>query len=132
MLKIAYIGKVNQTNSVISDSIQAAYSADITFEEPAAIFAKPQLLDDTSLDFVIIDLNTSLGLGNAPDNIRKLNLHTPTSPLLVLHPYETNKLIEPLVESGAKSIISITPTEEELKEAIEHILEGKSFIIYPE
>ena len=132
MLKIAYIGKVNQTNSVICDAIHASYSADITFEEPSEVFSKPELLDDASLDFIIVDLNTALGLGNAPDNIRKLYQHTPTSPLLVLHPYENNKLIEPLVESGAISVISTTPTEEKLKEAIDHILDGRSFISYPE
>lgn len=132
VLKIAYIGKVNQTNSIICESIQASFSADITFREPSDVFSKPQLLDDASLDFIIVDLNTSLGLGNAPDNIRKLDQHTPTSPLLILHPYENNKLIEPLVESGAISIISITPTEEELQKAINHILDGKSFISYPE
>lgn len=132
MLKIAYIGKVNQTNSIISETIHASYSADIVFLEPTEVFSDPQVLNDTSLDFIIVDLNTSLGLGNAPDNIRKLYQHAPTSPLLVLHPYENNKLIEPLVESGAISIISTTPTEEKLKEAIDHILDGRSFISYPE
>lgn len=131
-MKIAYIGKVNQTNSFICESIQASYSADITFHEPSDVFSKPQLLDDESLDLIIVDLNTSQGFGTAPDNIQKLDRHTTTSPLLVLHPYENNKLIEPLVESGAISIISITPTEEELQKAIDHILNGKSFISYPE
>lgn len=132
MLKIAYIGKVNQTNSVICEAIQTSYSANISFEEPSEVFSKPELLDDASLDLIIVDLNTSLGLGNAPDNIKKLNRHTPTSPLLVLYPYENNKLIEPLVESGAISIISTTPCEEILRTAIDHTLDGKSFIDYPE
>lgn len=132
MLKIAYIGKVNQTNSIISEAIHASYGADITFLEPSDIFSNPQTLSDASLDFIIVDLNTSLGLGNAPDNIRKLHLHNPSSPLLVLHSYENNKLIEPLVESGAKSIISTTPTEEKLRKAIDHILDGRSYIGYRE
>lgn len=132
MLKIAYIGKVNRTNDVICEIINASYNVDITFQEPSDVFYQPQLLDDSSLDCIIVDLNTSLGLGNAPDNIQKLNEHTPTTPLLVLHPYENNKLIEPLVEAGAISIISTTPTEEELKKAIGHLLDGRSYIQYPD
>ncbi|MEX2478993.1 MAG: hypothetical protein WD357_11185 [Gracilimonas sp.] len=132
MLIIAYIGKLNQTNSIISEAINTSYGADITFYEPSEIFSDPSTLDDESLDLVIVDLNTSMGLGNAPDNIQRLSQQTPTSALLVLHPYDNNKLIEPLVEAGANSIISVTPTEEELSQAIDKALSGGSYIIYPE
>jgi|AntRauTorcE11898_2_1112593.scaffolds.fasta_scaffold56029_1 DNA-binding NarL/FixJ family response regulator len=132
MLKIAYIGKLNQTNGIISEAINTSYGADITFYEPTDVFSQPSTLTDELLDLVIVDLNTSLGLGNAPDNIQRLNQQIPTSPLLVLHPYENNKLIEPLVEAGANSIIPITPTEEELFQAINKALNNDSFIIYPE
>lgn len=132
MLNIAYIGKDNHTNNIICEVINASYNADIIFQEPTEVFSQPQLLDDEVLDLIIVDLNTCMGLGNAPENIEKLTRHTPTSPLLVLHPYENNKLIEPLVESGATGIISITPSEEDIHQALNHILDGKSFINYPE
>lgn len=132
MLKIAYIGKLNQTNGLIGSTIEASFSCNIRFHNPAVLVSDPSKLDDEGLDLVIFDLNTSSGLGNAPDNIKKLNRQLPTSPLLVMHPYKKNKFITPLIDAGANGVISITPSEDELTLAIDNLLNGESYISQPE
>lgn len=132
MLKIAYIGKLNQTNGLIGSTIEASFSCNIRFHEPADVVSEPSVLDDEELDLVIFDLNTSSGLGSAPHNIKKLNRYLPTSPLLVMHPYEKQKFIKPLIDAGANGIISITPSEDELTQAIDNLLNGESYISQPE
>lgn len=130
MLKIAYIGKANQTNSFICDTIQSNYSAAITFHKPDELFEKPEILDDASLDLAILDLNSSHGIGTAPQSIKKINQYLVTSPLLVMYPSNFN-LIEPLVDAGANGVISNTPTEPEITDAIDKLLNGESYFIDP-
>lgn len=132
MLKIAFIGKFNQTNTVICETISELHPCAVTYYEPRDFFLKPDNLQKTGSDLVIVDLNTAVGLGNAPKKINKLKLNFPQQPLLILHPYDNNKFIEPLIEAGAAGIISTTPTEDELIKAIDYLLDGKSFVIFPE
>lgn len=132
MLKIAFIGKFNQTNTIICEAINELHASAVTYYDPSDIFSKFDYLNKADIGLVIVDLNTSHGFGNAPENITRLKQNISEKPLLILHPYGNNKFIEPLIEAGANGIISTTPTEEELTKAIEYLLDGKSFIIYPE
>lgn len=131
MIKIVFIGSLNQTNTIVSNIIDVSYDAGITFYEPVAFFSEVQTLVDKGLNLVIFDLNTTTGFGNAPNNIKKIKQHLPKIPLLAMHPYENKKFIKPLVEAGANGVISVTPAEEELTQAIDHLLAGRSFISYP-
>jgi DNA-binding NarL/FixJ family response regulator len=131
VIKIAYIGKTNQTNSFICDTIQSNYSAVITFHKPDDLFDKPEMLDDSSLDLAIFDLNSSYGIGNAPKSIQKINQYLITSPLLVMYPSSFN-YITPLIEAGANGVIPNTPTESEITEAIDNLLSGSNYFSEPE
>lgn len=131
MLKIAYIGKANQTNRFICDTIQSNYSAVITFHKPDDLFEEPEILDDEALDLAIFDLNSSYGIGNVPQSIKKINQQLVTSPLLVMYPSNFN-YIDPLVEAGANGVISNTPTQTEIIDAIDNLLNGESYFVEPE
>lgn len=130
MLKIAYIGKTNQTNSFICETIQSNYSAVITFHKPDDLFKEPEILDDKALDLAILDLNSSYGNGNALQSIKKINQQLVSSPLLVMYPSNFN-YIDPLVEAGANGVISNTPTETEITEAIENLMNGGNYFSEP-
>lgn len=119
-MKIAFIGKTNQTNNFICDTIESAYTAAITFHRPKDLIENPELLNDDSLDLVIFDLNTSYGIGNIPQSIKKINKHLPTSPLLVMYP-SNHYITEPLISAGANEVITNTPTENEILEAIKRL-----------
>ncbi|MFP8490118.1 hypothetical protein ACKGJO_13600 [Gracilimonas sp. Q87] len=129
-MKIAYIGKTNQTNSFICETIQSNYSAVITFHKPDDLFKEPEILDDKSLDLAILDLNSSYGNGNALQSIKKINQYLVTSPLLVMFPLNFT-FIEPLIEAGANGVISNTPTEYEITKAIDNLLNGDDYFVEP-
>lgn len=128
MLEIAFIAELNQTNGLIEEMLNSNFDVDIAFHKPEQVFVKRDLPKNHSLDLVIYDLNTSFGLGTAPDNIQQLNQLFSDCPLLVIHPYDEKKFIQPLIEAGANGIIPLTPTEEELAQAITEILNGKNYV----
>ncbi len=128
MLEIVYIAELNQTNGLIEEMLNANFDVDITFHKPRQVLVRKNFPENPSLDLVIYDLNTSFGLGTAPENIQQLNRLFSSCPLLVIHPYDEKKFIQPLIEAGANGIIPLTPTEEELTRTITELLDGKNYV----
>lgn len=108
--------------------MQEEFGAEINFINPDDIFSHRISLSDGQLDLVIYDLNTSPGFGSVPKNVQKINKGFPAPPVLILHSYDHEKFTQPLLEAGASGIISITPTEDELMEAVKQILSGNIYI----
>ncbi|MBO6616160.1 MAG: response regulator transcription factor [Gracilimonas sp.] len=83
-------------------------------------------------EIIIYDLNTSHGYGNAPDNIKGIKKSSPDIPVLVLNNHADKRFIQPLIEAGASGIISHTPTEAELFEAVSQLMNGNTFTDCPD
>lgn len=132
MIEIVFIGKQNQTNTIISEVLNANFDAEATFYGLDEILGKSHLSKSTSVALIILDLNTTSGFDTAPKNIKRLNRQFKDIPLLVIHPYDGEKLIKPLAEAGAHGIISITPPTGKLLKAVKALLNGERFISYPE
>lgn len=127
MIKIAYLGKRNETNGLIQETLENTFECDIRFYEPEIILNGNDTLSNLQSDLLILDLNTSSGFGSAPEKIQKISSILNEIPLLVLHIYEKPKLTRPILDAGANGFLSITPKEMELKEAVEALLRGEEF-----
>lgn len=127
MQQIAYIGKINNTNSIICKLLQDSSGYSIQFYEPTDIFSNKFNLKSEEYSLVILDLNTSAGLGNVPKNIRKLLKQLDGLPLLVMHFYEKESLIKPLIDAGVQGFLPIAPTEAELNAAVKALTAGKTY-----
>ncbi|MAL16925.1 MAG: hypothetical protein CL670_07705 [Balneola sp.] len=125
MLQIAFIGRTNKTNAIISDSILSNFDAEIQFIRPEFVFSEFPEEELKNRNMVIVDLNTSSGTGNAPKNISLLYQITQDIPILVLDYNEDRKFVQPLIDAGASGIISTTPTEIEVISAINELLPKK-------
>lgn len=128
MLEIAYIAELNQTNGLIEEMLNSNFDVRIAFHKPKQVFTESSFSVNSSLDLVIFDLNTAHGYGNVADNIQHLNQLFSDSPLLVIHPYDGKKFVQPLIEAGANGIIPVAPTEEVVTQAINEILAGKNYV----
>lgn len=130
MQEIAFVAKLNQTNNIIMEMLQQNYDSDINFYSPAELLQEQASTQVSSPDLVLFDLNTSARLGNIRDHIKKLSSLFNHSPILIIHPYDHKSFIQPLIEAGARGIIPVAPKEDELTEAINEVLGGKSFISF--
>lgn len=128
MQSIAFVAELNQTNSIILEMLKHNYAAEITFYKPRHILTKQGSIENIESDVVLFDLNTSAGMGNVKDHIESIKRVFDPSPILIIHPYDHQSFIQPLIEAGANGIISVAPTEEELTQAIDEISGGTSFI----
>lgn len=128
MLEIAYIGKLNQTNGLIREMLDSNYEAHIVFHDPKEVLTEKKLPNHDTLDIVIFDLNTSSGFGNIQNHIQQLNNQYFDIPMLVIHPYDGKKFVQPLMEAGANAIIPVAPTEDEVTQAVNEILGGKNYV----
>ena len=132
MLRAVFIGRTNQTNEIISEILRSAFDASIKFVNPERVFEGKSYKPDKDLDIVFVDLNTIHGFGNAPDNLKQINRNLDGIPILVLDHHVDKKLMQPLIEAGASGIISHTPTELKLTQAVNRLLGGDTFYDYPE
>ncbi|WP_221930269.1 hypothetical protein [Gracilimonas mengyeensis] len=78
-------------------------------------------------DLVFVDINTSTGLGNAPQKVARLKKIFPNTPIVVMHGYTHARFTESLVKAGANGILSITPSEEKLREAVTQVMDGNTY-----
>lgn len=131
MLRVVFIGRINQTNEIISEILRSAFDADIEFLDPNKAFGEQGATVTPPKNLAIIDLNTSHGFGNAPDNIKAIKKNSPDIPVLVLDHHDDKKFIHPLLEAGASGVISHAPTEQVLIEAVTELLDGNTFYNYP-
>lgn len=132
MLKVAFIGKRNQTNDIIAEILRSAFGAVVDFIAPENILARKDADIGPENKLVIIDLNTSHGFGSAPANIKSIKKNTDRVPLLVLDHHDDKKFIQPLIDAGASGIISHTPDEVKLIEVITELQNGNTFYDYPD
>lgn len=127
MLGITFIGKKNKTNIIIFESIESNFDADIHFTDPEVIFSTFPEATFKDKHLVIVDLNTSSGLGNAPSNISNLSNITPEIPILILDHLEDEKFHKLLIRAGASGIICTAPPENVIIDAINELLSGNTF-----
>ncbi len=128
MLQVLFIAKLNQTNTIILETLYSNFDARITLHEPKVFFPELKIPDKDIYGLIIFDLNTSTGFGNAPENINQVNNHFSETPLLVINPHEDKKFIQPLIDSGAKGVIPVAPSEDEITSAVKKVLQGETFI----
>ncbi len=132
MLTVSFIGKQNKTNAVIADMLVSFFDAEVSFINPTQVFATSSLPAFNNTELVIVDLNTSSGLGNTPENIELLSNAIPDTPILVLDHYSYKNLMKPLIKAGASGIISTTPSEIELTHAVTVLLKGDTYYDFPD
>ncbi|MEX2604108.1 MAG: hypothetical protein WD361_07885 [Gracilimonas sp.] len=130
-MQIAFIGKVNQTNSIITEMLISNFDATVTYYQMDKVMEAFSTENFTYPELIIFDLNTSSGSGTAPSKITLLTDQFEGTPVLVVHPYQSKKLIMPLIEAGAQGIVSITPKEENFTKAVEQLLAGENFFELP-
>lgn len=131
MLCVAFIGKQNKTNAVIADMLASFFDAEINYMDPKQVFTSSSFPSFKNTEIIIVDLNTSSGLGNAPENIELLNEKAPGIPILVLDHYSYKNLMKPLIKAKASGIISTTPSEIELTHAVSTLLKGNTYYDFP-
>ncbi|MEX0609491.1 MAG: hypothetical protein WD016_13270 [Balneolaceae bacterium] len=124
MLSIFFIGKLNQTNATISDSLSSGVECNITFIDPAEFNTIPAIKNFRSL--AICDLSTIPG--NPTDSVRTIREIIADIPLLAMHRYLDMRFIQPVMEAGANGYISSTPAEKDLIEAVQKIAAGQDYI----
>lgn len=127
-MEFAFIGKQNYTNRIITEILQSNFDAVVSYYSIIELFDAYSEDVATHPELIIFDLNTFSGLGKAPENILKLSKYFTQSPILVFHSYRFHKLIQPLVEAGAKGLISVTPSPHIILEAVKALLDGKEYI----
>jgi DNA-binding NarL/FixJ family response regulator len=132
VLQVIFIGKINQTNDIVSEILRSSLDASVDFISPETDYADLLPLLSGNLSIIIYDLNTSHGCGNAPDNIKDIKTNSPDIPILVLDHHADKKFVQPLIDAGASGIISHTPTEPKLVEAVNELLNGNTFYKYPD
>lgn len=107
--------------------INASFECNVVNYDPSDLKNDNDFKIIDKADLVIIDLNTTLDLGNAPDYISQLKKQINDVPLLVMHIYEEKKLTKPILEAGANGYLPITPSETEITLAIKALLAGKIY-----
>jgi DNA-binding NarL/FixJ family response regulator len=127
-MEFAFIGKLNQTNSIIAEILQSNFDAIVSYYNIIELFDAFSENISTHPELIILDLNTYTGLGKAPDNILKLSQYFTETPILVFHPYRLQKLIKPLIEAGANGVISVTPAAQTIIEAVRNLLDGNEYL----
>lgn len=127
-MEFAFVGKRNQTNSIIAETLQSNFDAVVSYYNIIELFDTYSENVATHPELIIFDLNTFSGLGKAPDNILKLSQYFTETPILVVHPYQFHKLLDPLKEAGAQGLISVTPSTETVIEAVKHLLDGREYL----
>lgn len=130
MLQVTFIGKINQTNDIVSEVLISSLDASIDFISPETNFTDQLSLHNGDNSLIIYDLNTSHGHGNAPDNIMEISSSSPGTPILVLDHHADKKFVQPLINAGASGIISHTPAEPTLVEAVHELLNGNTYCEY--
>lgn len=121
--RIIFIGKENHTNSFISEAIKLAFDVSLRFLDPARFFLNLDLPLKTDANLVVFDINSSSGIGNAPENIQKIRRKINETPLLVITPYENRMFVEPLMDAGADGLISSTPSEKKIRSTLNELLD---------
>lgn len=132
MLQVTFIGKINQTNDIVSEILISSLDASIDFISPDANLTDKANLHNGDNELIIYDLNTSHGYGNAPDKIKEIKSSAPDIPILVLDHHADKKFVQLLISAGASGIISHTPTESILVQAVNELLDGNTFCEYPD
>lgn len=132
MLQVTFIAKINQTNDIVSEILRSSLDASVDFISPATDYSDQLPLLSKKHSVIIYDLNTSHGCGNAPDNIKDIKTGSPDIPILVLDHHDDKKFVQPLIDAGASGVISHTPTEPKLVEAVNELLNGNTFCEYPD
>jgi DNA-binding NarL/FixJ family response regulator len=132
VLKVIFIGKINQTNKMVSEILRSAMGASIDFISPEINFADIQPITQGDKVITIYDLNTSHGCGNAPENIKDIKSGSPNIPILVLDHHDDKKFIQALIDAGASGIIPHTPTQLTLIKAVNELLIGNTVYDCPE
>lgn len=130
MLQVSFIGKINQTNDIVSEILISSMKATIDFISPETDFTDQLSFYSEGNNLIIYDLNTSHGYGNAPENIIEISSCSPGIPILVLDHHADKKFVQPLINAGASGIISHTPAEPTLVEAVNELLNGNTFCEY--
>ncbi len=132
MLQVTFIGKINQTNDIVSEILRSSLDASIDYISPETEFTDQLSSHNEDVNLIIYDLNTSHGYGNAPDNISEISSCSPGIPILVLDHHADKKFVQLLINAGGSGIISHTPTEPILVEAVNELLNGNTFCEYPD
>ena len=130
MLQIAYIAKLNHTNSLILNILKTQLDAHVVMVEHKSILDEDVSSPKINPDLVFFDLNTSVDLQNAPEKVKAVCKYYPDIPLIVIHPYSTKKFVKPLIGAGADGIIPIDPSEKDIMDAVRETMDGNNFISF--
>ncbi|MGN8225726.1 hypothetical protein ABFW99_008760 [Gracilimonas sp. BCB1] len=114
----------------MSEVLISSLEASIDFVSPEINFTDQLSLHNEGPDLIIYDLNTSHGHGNAPDKINEIKSWSTVIPILVLDHHADKNFVQPLIDAGASGIISHTPAESILVEAVHELLNGNTFCEY--
>ena len=125
MIQITYVAKLNQTNGIIQDILNASFDIDITLLSHEQAL---EIQDGIVPDLVIYDLNTSSSALSAPKQVQAISRLFKNAPIITLQSYLNRKLIDSLLKAGSVRILSIAPSEEEIQNAVNETLKGNTYI----
>lgn len=131
LLELAFIGKTNETNSIICEAIAEHFEMNIGFiapDEVSAVIQEIRLQGSAHLSIMLYDINSAFGYGNVPGNIEALHQQFESTPILVLFPYQDPGLIPPLMQAGASGVLPNAPSDSCVKEAVSLLLDGETYI----
>lgn len=123
--QVLFIGELNQTNTIICDCIKAMFTCQITTHSAPQFFTE-NIKQATSfretIDLIIYDLNTSSGFRNVQKNLKQIRTYFHEHPVVVIDPYQDDKLTDTLYRGGVQGILPVTPAKAEISRTIRSVL----------
>lgn len=108
-------------SSIEEWSVNTILSPDFTDEK--------QLISDVQKSAVDIIIANLADFPTPPEQIiRYITTHFLKTPVLVLHQYSRNLLVQPLIEAGATGYLQLGLSEDRLQKAVEIISAGSRYI----
>lgn len=125
-MTIIFIGKDKPTNQAIIRRLNEHLDCVLhCIYDPENLFTSAVLVPKNA-DMVIYD--TTSFTGNIVSRIKKISEFFGRMPLLALHPYDKEKLVEPLLKNGANGVITNSPNEQVLMESVNNLLRGRTYL----
>lgn len=125
-MKTIIIGDNQSINQAFSELLNEDLDCNCTFRESTVCHPNQLTLLDIAADLILIDLSSSIR--NSREFVRKVRAVQPKTPIIALHFYKDESLVNEIIEAGASAYLLVNTSSSELKNAVCNVLEGKKYI----
>lgn len=129
-MKIFLLGRDSSVTNTLCDMLGSRQDWDTSIDlswDDSKNKNLPEALTSTSYDLLIVNLEDFFS--TPVDLVKKIITHLPSVPLLVIHSYNDELLINPLIKAGAKGYLQNGIPEEKLYESVVAVANGQQSVI---